>query len=54
MHVLGELTFDASKVPGVPRLLAGTANPLVEKFLVAQVTPNFTGIAKSLEQLLRG
>lgn len=53
MHVRGELRFDASKVPGVPRLLVGTANPLVEKFLVAQVTPNFTGIAKSLEQLLR-
>lgn len=53
MDVRGELNFDASKVPGVPRFLVSTANPLIERFLVGQITPNFLGIAKSLEQHLR-
>jgi len=52
MDVRGELNFDASKVPGVPRLLVRTANPLIERFLVGQIKPNFLGIAKSLEQYL--
>lgn len=36
----GELQVDIRKVKGVPRFLAGTIGPQVEKFIVALVKPN--------------
>lgn len=36
----GELTVDASKIPGVPRLLSKKLGSAVEKFVVGLVEPN--------------
>ncbi len=48
----GELTVDAAKVKGVPRLLAGTVSPAVEAFLVAAIKPNLVSVAKGVEKFL--
>jgi hypothetical protein len=36
----GELTLDVAKIKGVPRFLAKTIGPQVEKFVVALIKPN--------------
>lgn len=51
--IRGELKVDASKVKGVPRLLAGTVGPAVESFLVGRIQPNFLAVAKGVERWLR-
>ncbi|MEO7329468.1 MAG: hypothetical protein ABI193_12870, partial [Minicystis sp.] len=48
----GDLTCDASKVPGVPRLLARTLNGTVEKIFVSKVAENLLSIGKGLEKFL--
>jgi hypothetical protein len=52
LRVTGELKVDAAKVRGVPRLLAGTISPMVESFLVARISPNFSTVARGLEKYL--
>jgi len=53
LHLRGELDLDLKRVPGVPRLLAGTIGPTVEKFVVAMLRPNLAEVAKGLEQYLQ-
>lgn len=48
----GELKVDASKIPGVPRLLAGKVGDAVESFVVRMITPNLTQVNRGLEQYL--
>lgn len=48
----GELKVDASKIPGVPRLLAGKVGDAVEKFVVRLITPNLTQVNRGLEKYL--
>ena len=52
LEIRGELTVDASKVPGVPRLLAKTVGAAVEKILVGAIAPNLVEVAKGVGQLL--
>ncbi|MCK6591727.1 MAG: hypothetical protein HUU21_21100 [Polyangiaceae bacterium] len=52
LEIRGTLVCDAAKLPGVPRLLAGGINPVVEKFLVGQVSVNSVEVAKALGKLL--
>jgi hypothetical protein len=49
----GDLTCDATKIPGVPRLLAKTIGGTVEKLFVGKVTENLQAVGKGLEKLLR-
>lgn len=49
----GELSVDAKKIPGVPRLLAGRIGPAIEKFVITLITPNLKGVNRGLEKLIR-
>ena len=53
MHIRGDLKIDAAQVPGVPRFLAGSVGPTVEKFVVGRITPNLLEVSKGIEQYLR-
>ncbi|RAL22428.1 hypothetical protein DL240_11315 [Lujinxingia litoralis] len=48
----GELTVDARKIPGVPRLGAGAIGSAVESFVVKLITPNLTQANRGLERYL--
>jgi hypothetical protein len=48
----GELTCDATKIPGVPRLVARTVSSAVEKMLVGSIEKNLAEIGKGLCRLL--
>lgn len=50
--ITGELKVSLSGIPGVPRLLAGAIAPLVEKFVVALITPNLIKVNEALEKFL--
>jgi hypothetical protein len=52
LKIVGELKVDATKVRGVPRLLAGTVGPAVESFLVGRIRPNFLTVAQGVEAYL--
>lgn len=48
----GTFTCDASKVPGVPRLLAKTVGGTIEKVMVSQIAKNTIEIARGVAKLL--
>ena len=48
----GELHVDAARIPGVPRMLARTVAPQVEKFIVRLITPNLEKVNHSLGAFL--
>ncbi len=48
----GNLTCDASKIPGVPRLLAKTVGASIEKVMVGQIAKNATEMARGVAQLI--
>ena len=48
----GDLSLNAKAVPGVPKLLAGTIKPQLEKFIISLITPNFETINKGIISFL--
>ncbi len=52
LEIRGDLDVDLRGVKGVPKFLAGTVAPVVEKFIVALLTPNLLSVAKGLEAFL--
>lgn len=52
LTIRGDLDVDAAKIRGVPRLLAGSIGPVVEKFLVAAIKPNLEAVSKGVERFL--
>ena len=48
LTITGDLNLNMKAVPGVPRLLAGTVKPQLEKFIVALITPNFHTINEGI------
>ena len=52
VHISGELKVDASKIPGVPRLLAGKLGDAVEGFVVKMITPNLKEVNRGAEKYL--
>jgi hypothetical protein len=52
LQIRGDLTIDLKGVPGVPRLLAGTIAPAVEKFVIALLKPNLLSVATGLQKFL--
>jgi len=53
LEIRGNLEVDLKKIPGVPKFLAGTIAPVVEKFIVTLLTPNLTSVSDGLEKYLR-
>lgn len=52
VRLAGELTVDATKVPGVPKFVAGSINGTAEKFIVGSIRENLIAVAKAVERLL--
>jgi hypothetical protein len=48
----GELTCDASRVPGVPRLLARSINGTIEKIFVGKIGENLVAVSEGIGKLL--
>jgi hypothetical protein len=48
----GQLTCDASKVPGVPRLLARSINGTIEKIFVEKICANLVEVGRGIGKLL--
>jgi hypothetical protein len=48
----GTLDIDLRDIPGVPRVLAGSIAPQVEKFVIALITPNLEQVNASLGRYL--
>lgn len=52
LEIRGTLLCDSAKLSGVPRFMAGSINPIVEKFLVGQVSVNLVEVAKGVGKWL--
>jgi len=52
LEIRGELSIEASKIKGVPRLLAKTVGKTVEDFLVKKITPNLLSVSDGLQKYL--
>ena len=48
----GNLKISLSRVPGVPRILARSIAPQIEKFVVALIKPNLTRVSTALGEYL--
>jgi hypothetical protein len=48
----GQLTCDASRVPGVPRLVARTINGTIEKLFVGKIAENLVAVGQGIGKLL--
>lgn len=52
IHITGDLSVDAKKIPGVPRLMAGKVGKVVEEFVVKMITPNLKATNRAMEKHL--
>ena len=52
VNITGDLRVDASKIPGVPRLIAGKVGSAIEGFVVKMITPNLTEVNRGAEKFL--
>ena len=52
LEIRGDLTIDAARIKGVPRLLAGKVGRAVEEFLVKTISRNLLDVSKGLERYL--
>lgn len=52
VSIRGEIVVRPEKVPGVPRFLAGTVKPIIERVIVAAIAPNLKGVAAGVEKYL--
>jgi len=53
LEIRGELSVDAARIPGVPRMLAGTLAPVIERFIVQTIRPNLVSTADGVQAFLR-
>ncbi len=53
LEIRGDLSVDAAKIPVVPRLLAGTVAPVLERFIVQTIRPNLVSTADGVQAFLR-
>ncbi len=53
LEIRGELEIDASKVKGVPKLLAGKVSRAIEEFMVKAVSKNLLDVSRGVERFLR-
>lgn len=52
VEIRGHLNVDARKVPNVPRLLAGTVGPVIERFIVESIRANLVKTANGVGRYL--
>jgi len=52
LEIRGDLTCDATKIPGVPKLLAKTVASAVEKVLVGSIQTNLVEVGKGVAKML--
>jgi hypothetical protein len=52
LEIRGDLVCDATKIPGVPRLLAKTVSRAVEKVLVSSIATNLVEVGKGVGKML--
>jgi len=52
VYIDGDLSLDLKKVPGVPKLLAGSIGPKVEAFVVKLITPNLQKTNQAIQDYL--
>jgi hypothetical protein len=52
LEIRGNLTCDAAKISGVPRLLAKSIGGAIEKFLVHKIAPNLVEVAGGVGRYL--
>jgi hypothetical protein len=52
LEIRGDLVCDATKIPGVPRLLAKTVGSAVEKVLVGSISTNLVAVGKGVGKML--
>lgn len=52
LEIKGTLRVYPERVPGVPRLLAGTVRPKVESFIVSMIVPNMKTLARGVQGYL--
>lgn len=50
--IAGSVEVDVAKIPGVPRLLAGTIRPVVETFVVGSVRDNLDAFGRAVARYL--
>ncbi|MEQ1505479.1 MAG: hypothetical protein ABMB14_24820 [Myxococcota bacterium] len=48
----GELTIDVTEIAGIPKFLARSIGPRVERFVVSLITPNLESVNASIERFL--
>jgi len=53
VEIRGDLRCDASKIPGVPRLMAKTINGTIEKFFTGKIAENLVEVGRGVEKLLK-
>lgn len=49
LQIRGALHVHPERVPGVPRLLAGTLRPRIESFIVGMIVPNLQALARGVQ-----
>lgn len=54
LRIDGEFTVDPGRIPGIPRLLASTLAPAIEKFLTGSIKANLLAVSKGVERYLDG
>lgn len=52
LQIRGSLTIDASKLAGVPRLVAGSVSRAVEEILMKKVAPNLVQVSDGVRRYL--
>lgn len=52
VHLTGTIQVDATKIPGVPRLMAGKVASAVESGVLKVTEPNLLGVNRGLEQYI--
>ncbi len=52
LQIRGQLTIDAAKIRGVPRLIAGSVGRTVEDFLGKKIQPNLVEVSAGVRQYL--
>ena len=53
LQIRGNLDIDFKGLPGVPKLIANKVSSVIERFVVALLTPNLTSVSDGLEAYLR-
>lgn len=53
IEIRGELSVDAARIPGIPRMLAGTITPVIERFIVQTIRPNLVSTADGVGAFLQ-